>query len=261
VTGPLVLLGAALLLWPDGRAVRRARWAELAGGRPRRVPLPALPLPLVWGGAAAGGGLIASTGLVAVLAGVTAALLARAELRRRAAGREEAALSALAEALSALAAELRAGRTLEAAAAAAAATCADEGSGRALVLAVRSPAAAEVDVGGELGDALRRVSAAAVLSRRTGCSLAAVLAAVEDDLRARRRQRSDLHSATAGSRASALLLAGLPVLALAMGSGIGADPWRVLTTTPTGQVLLVAGAALEAAGLAWSSRLVRRAVR
>jgi tight adherence protein B len=84
---------------------------------------------------------------------------------------------------------------------------------------------------------------------------------VEDDLRARRRQRSDLRSATAGSRASALLLAALPVLALAMGSGIGADPWRVLTTTPTGQVLLVAGVALEAAGLAWSARLVRRAVR
>jgi tight adherence protein B len=119
----------------------------------------------------------------------------------------------------------------------------------------------DVAVSGELGDALRRVSAAAVLSRRTGCSLAAVLAAVEDDLRARRRQRSDLRSATAGSRSSALLLAGLPVLALAMGSGIGADPWRVLTTTPTGQVLLVAGAALEAAGRAWTSRLVRRAVR
>ncbi|MGY1689227.1 type II secretion system F family protein [Geodermatophilus sp. SYSU D01105] len=262
MTGPLVLLGAALLVWPDGRAVRRARWAEVAGRRaPRRSARPLPPLPLAWGGGVAAVGVVESTWLVAVLAGTAAALLARAELRRRAAAREEARLAALAGALAALAAELRAGRTLEAATAAAARACADEESGQALVRAVRSPAGSDAGVSGELGDALGRVAAAAALSLRTGCSLAAVLAAVEDDLRARRRQRSDLRSATAGSRASALLLAALPVLALVMGSGIGADPWRVLTTTPTGQVLLVAGAALEAAGLAWSSRLVRRAVR
>ena len=53
----------------------------------------------------------------------------------------------------------------------------------------------------------------------------------------------------------------LPVLGLLMGSGVGADPWRVLTTTGTGQVLLVGGVALEAAGLVWSHRLVERALR
>jgi tight adherence protein B len=46
-----------------------------------------------------------------------------------------------------------------------------------------------------------------------------------------------------------------------MGSGIGADPWHVLTRTPIGQVLLVAGVGLEIAGLAWSRRLVARVVR
>jgi tight adherence protein B len=35
----------------------------------------------------------------------------------------------------------------------------------------------------------------------------------------------------------------------------------VLTTTGTGQILLVAGVALELTGLAWSARLVRRVVR
>jgi tight adherence protein B len=48
---------------------------------------------------------------------------------------------------------------------------------------------------------------------------------------------------------------------LAMGSGVGADPWRVLTTTPAGSVLLVAGVSLELAGLEWSRRLVQRALR
>jgi tight adherence protein B len=112
-----------------------------------------------------------------------------------------------------------------------------------------------------LRDALDRISAAVRLSTRTGCSLAAVAAAVEDDLRARQRQRRELRSVIAAPRASAALLAGLPLLGLAMGSGVGAEPWRVLTTTGTGQVLLVVGVALELTGLAWSARLVRRVVR
>jgi tight adherence protein B len=86
-----------------------------------------------------------------------------------------------------------------------------------------------------------------------------VAGAVEDDLRARRRHRLELRSAVAAPRASAMLLAGLPVLGLAMGSGVGADPWEVLTTG-SGQLLLVVGVALEVAGIAWSGRLVRRVV-
>jgi tight adherence protein B len=87
------------------------------------------------------------------------------------------------------------------------------------------------------------------------------VAAVEDDLRARQAQKHDLRSALAAPRASAGLLAGLPLLGLAMGSGVGADPWHVLTRTGTGQALLVAGVALEIAGVAWSGRLVARATR
>jgi tight adherence protein B len=100
-----------------------------------------------------------------------------------------------------------------------------------------------------------------LLSSRTGCSLAHVVAAVDEDLRARRRHRQDLRAATAAPRASAMLLAGLPLVGLAMGSGVGADPWGVLTTTATGQVLLVTGVALEFAGVAWSRRLVERVLR
>jgi tight adherence protein B len=87
-----------------------------------------------------------------------------------------------------------------------------------------------------------------------------VAAAVEDDLRARARAETELRAAVAGPRASAAVLAGLPLVGLLMGSGVGADPWRVLTTTGTGTVLLVAGVALELAGVTWSARLVRRAV-
>ncbi|WNV76215.1 pilus assembly protein TadB [Geodermatophilus sp. DSM 44513] len=263
MSGGLLLLAAALLAWPGPAALWRERravtpWAD-AGARLRA----AVPLPVLAAAAATALGGLVSTPLVAVLAGGCAALAARAVLRRRAGARQEAGLAALVEALSALGAELRSGRSLDEATRAAVAACADGDSGRALARAVRAP---EDDAGpareaGELGRALARVAAAARLSTRTGCSLAAVVGAVEDDLRARSRQRLELHSATAGAQASAALLAALPVLGLLMGGGVGADPWRVLTTTATGQVLLVAGVGLEVAGLAWSARLVRRAVR
>jgi tight adherence protein B len=91
------------------------------------------------------------------------------------------------------------------------------------------------------------------VDRRAGPVLAAVLTAAGGAVLST--------AVVAGPRASAGVLAGLPVLGLLMGSGVGADPWRVLTTTGTGTVLLVAGVALEGAGLAWSARLIRRAVR
>ena len=262
MTGGLLLLAAALLLWPGPAALRRERSRSVsrrADAGPR--PAAGIPLPVVAAAAAGTVAALLSTPLVAVLAGGCAALSARAELRRRAGAQEQARLAALGEALTALGAELRGGRSLDEATRAAVAACADDDSGRALARAVRAPEDGAGDDTGELGRALGRVAAAARLSARTGCSLAAVVGAVEDDLRARSRQRLELRSATAGSQASAALLAGLPVLGLVMGSGVGADPWRVLTTTVPGQVLLVAGVGLEVAGLAWSARLVRRAVR
>jgi len=88
-----------------------------------------------------------------------------------------------------------------------------------------------------------------------------VIAAVEADLRGLGHRRADLRASAAGHRATVALLAGLPILGLAMGSGIGAEPLRILTTTPLGHVLLLSGLTLELLGLAWSRRLVGRALR
>jgi tight adherence protein B len=90
--------------------------------------------------------------------------------------------------------------------------------------------------------------------------LADVVATVESDLVSCGAQRADLRATAAGHRATVALLAGLPILGLAMGSGIGAEPVRILTSTTIGHVLLVAGVALELLGLGWSSRLTRRAL-
>jgi len=261
----LAAAGLAVLLWPDARADRRFRLRRLTVPRrpSSRVGSPRSPAPV--GSTAAAGaivlGAIVSTPLVAVLAGVLAGLAGRAWNRRRDDESGQRRLVGLTAGLTALAADLRSGRSLEEATDAAAAACGDEQTGRALLRAVRAPEQPAVGGADVLSGPLARLSGAVLLSGRTGCSLAEVVSSVEDDLRARSRAELELRSATAGPRAGAMLLAGLPVLGLAMGSGVGADPWRVLTTTGTGQALLVAGVGLELVGVAWSSRLVRRAVR
>jgi tight adherence protein B len=159
-----------------------------------------------------------------------------------------------------LAAELRAGRSLPDATGTAVGGCPHPGAAAALGPAL-GPGSVAADLPEEARDALGRVVTAARVSARTGCSLAAAVTAAEDDLRAGLRTRAELGAALSGPRASAAVLAGLPVLGLLMGSGIGADPWRVLTTTPVGTVLLVVGVGLEAAGIAWSGRLAARAAR
>jgi len=261
VIRPLVVLAIALVLWP-APAGPRARLGTVDGFRvPPSWTRETLLSPVLAGLGALAGGAALSTPLVAVLAGGCTALAARALAARRRSAAADGGLLELAGALGVLSAELRAGRSLDGAARAAAAACPTASTGRDLATVVGSRAAgAPPDVGDVVDQDLARIGAAVELSVRSGCSLAAVLAAVEDDLRARHRHRAELRSATAGARASATVLAGLPVVGLAMGSGVGADPWRVLTTTGAGQVLLVVGVLLELAGIAWTARLTRRAV-
>jgi tight adherence protein B len=260
----LLVIAGALVAWPEAGTRARRRLGGAAPGATFAPELRALlgrvPGPVVTGGVGATAGALLSTGLVAMLLGVCSAVAGHVWVSGRRRLREEAELAALADGLGAFGAELRAGRTPDDAARVAVAACGRSGSAAALIPAVRSGPAPAVPAG-PLGQALTRISVAADLSRRTGCSLATVLAAVEDDLRARYGHGRELRSLTAGPRASVVLLAGLPLLGLAMGSGVGADPWRVLTATGTGQLLLVLGVGLELTGIAWSARLTARALR
>jgi tight adherence protein B len=257
VSAALLAVAVALLLWPaGGPGIRRVRPARGA------VAFPALPdhlAPLAAGGVAVVAGAVLSTPLVAVLAGGCAALGARSVRSARRGRREELGLLALAEALGVLAAELSAGRPVVAALRTAAASCPDSRTAVLLVAALGADEAGPRARPGGTGSELERLRSAVRLSGTTGCPLAEVLAAVEGDLRARYRRLLELRAATAGPRAAAVLLAGLPVLGLAMGAGIGARPWSVLTTTPAGQLVLVTGVLLEVAGVAWVGRLLRRA--
>ncbi|WP_037663434.1 type II secretion system F family protein, partial [Streptomyces aurantiacus] len=92
-----------------------------------------------------------------------------------------------------------------------------------------------------------------------GAGLAAGLDRLEAALRAERDQRADLRAQLAGSRSTALMLAGLPLLGLLMGAALGADPLRVLFHTGAGLGCLLVGGLLEGAGVWWALRIVRKA--
>ena len=215
MTGALAFAALAVLLWPDPRARRRLRLravvGEQADSRRGRTALGELPVPGTAAVVSAAAGAILSTPVVAGLAAAVAFLCGRSWVARRADRRAERRLQSLTEGLCALAADLRSGRSLSAAVEAAVGACADPETADALARALRAPDS-PVPPGqdAELAAALGRVSAGVLLSARTGCSLAAVAAAVEDDLRARHRLRLELRTATAGPRASAMLLAALP---------------------------------------------------
>jgi tight adherence protein B len=260
LSGALLCAAGALLIWPPADRPAGVR-AILPRDAVRRVPRQRMVLAAAVGTAVLGGA--ASAPVVAALAAGAVLAAGRAWERRGTRILDERRVRGLAEALAGFAADLRAGRSRDEAALAAGRACADDTTAEALVRALRVPEAVSRPApgGGACEEAMSRIAAGVRLSVRTGCSLAAVACAVEDDLRARLRHQQDLRTAVAAPRASAVLLAGLPLLALAMGSGMGADPWHVLVATPVGNLLLVLGAGLEVAGLTWSGRLARSALR
>jgi tight adherence protein B len=107
-----------------------------------------------------------------------------------------------------------------------------------------------------LRPSLGRLAHAWSLGDRHGIPLADLLDAVRADIEQRIRFAAGVQAQLAGPRATAAVLAGLPLLGLGLGQAVGAAPLQVLAGTAAGQVLLVVGTALACAGVLWSARLV-----
>jgi tight adherence protein B len=78
-------------------------------------------------------------------------------------------------------------------------------------------------------------------------------------MRAAEAQRRAIEAELAGPRASAQLLAVLPLVGVGFAAALGAHPVHVLLHTPVGVGCLLAGLLLDATGVLWTRRLVSAA--
>jgi tight adherence protein B len=181
--------------------------------------------------------------VAAVVAAAYGAVVTGSVLGRRRAGRLGRDRVAVLDAIATLAADLRAGLSPAAAMAEA-------------LPALNVSSGAERSLARSLG----RLSAAWQLSERLGAPLADLLDRVEADLRAAERVRLSVAAQTAGAQATTWVLAALPLAGVGLGYGMGVDPARSLLHTPLGAGCAFGALALQCAGLAWASLLVRGAI-
>jgi tight adherence protein B len=264
-------LGAELAVEANSRLHRPTEWLASA-----RRP---------WVAGLLGCGLLVATGAgiaaIAVVGVVGAvAVRQRTAARRRTASRREEERGVAA--MVALATELRSGRP-PADALVAAATEAGPQTARAL-----RRAAATARLGGDVAAALRAaaeplsaaqaargraaadveptavrwaLAAAWAVGTRSGAGLAAPVERIADGLTATVALRAELAAQLAGPRATAGLLAGLPVLGAGLATVGGATPLHFLLHTPLGAGCLLGGVLLDVAGLLWTQAIVHRALR
>lgn len=278
-----------LLLSPASRPAIRLRRLGLldSAGRSRAVAVPWLGVLLrrrrvLPAAGAVVGGLLGAVAAVAVTgrvgtvwpvsaaAALTTAVVGQVvtvEVAGRLADRDGRALGA---AVACLADELRAGQRP-----AAALTAAAGASDRPAVVRIFAAAAAAKTLGGDVPATVRAeasrldpdmvtagidmLAAAWAVSDRSGAPLADALDRADAHLRSRERQRQLVTAQLAGPRATATLLAGLPVLGLGLAAGSGGQPLAILFGTRIGQAALLAGAVLQAIGTLWSMRIIRSA--
>ncbi|WP_029116873.1 type II secretion system F family protein [Mycobacterium sp. URHB0044] len=103
-----------------------------------------------------------------------------------------------------------------------------------------------------------RLSVCWQLAQTHGLAIATLMRTAHRDVVERDRYASRVTAGMAGARATALILAGLPLLGVGLGELIGAGPVRFLFSDGPGGWLLVVGVALACCGLAWSDRITNR---
>ncbi|MEP6665179.1 MAG: type II secretion system F family protein [Nocardioidaceae bacterium] len=104
-------------------------------------------------------------------------------------------------------------------------------------------------------EGLRAVAAAWEVAGRSGAGLADVLDRVAAGLRSDDEARAEVTAALGPPRATAKLLAALPVFGLGLGVSMGAHPVAFLLVSKVGLVCLAAGVILALLGVLWVEHL------
>lgn len=252
LSGPALLAAAAAGL---AVALLPAPTPRLPRAGPRRVPGWLVPMAV----ALVAGPLLVTVPRIGLLAGIAGAATVGGLALRARRVRNRAAVEA-------------AGRVLETCDALAAELAAGLPPGRALRRAATAwpdlrPVADTHDLGGDVPSALRALAsapgardlrllaAAWTVAHRTGHGLADAVSACAESLRAAAATRRVVEGELASARATARLVAALPVLALLMGNGAGSDPLGFLLGHPVGLASLAGGLAFGLAGLWWIEKI------
>lgn len=247
----------AVLVWRPPWGWIRTRIDEVASPRPGRrtlvlvlaagmvaslVILPAAPAVLAW------------TGLGVVAVGWRR--LGRARDRRRRADTGDLAHGVV----DALVAELRSGAA-PATAVGRLALESDLLAGAATAAASGGDVAAALIAAGDRPGArpLADIGRAWAVSDACGAPLAAVLDQLREAGREDRELQRELVAGVAPARATATLVAVMPPLGLALGTGLGVDPLAVVTTTLPGALCVAAGVAFALGGVLWIDLIADRA--
>ncbi|WP_433197871.1 type II secretion system F family protein [Nocardia sp. CA-107356] len=258
--GALICLAGAVLMAPVSRSRRRFVGMFVSSGDRRKLRRGSM---FRWGfGVATVVALAVGIGplVAAVLVGGTVGIRVRRASRDRRRGAECAHLL---DALEAVIGELRVGAHPSAAAEVAAREARGEAARAFAVSAARSR------LGGSGADGLRhpdsivdaelaRIADAWQVAEDHGLALAELLSAARTDLLGRIRFRTRTTAALAGARATAAVLACLPLLGIGLGQLMGAAPLQVLLSPGAGSVLLPLGAALACIGLLWTDAITRK---
>lgn len=240
----------ALALMPRGTSARLRL-------PPGPVVVVALAVPLLL--------LPASVVLAAGLVVATLWWLRRSAGRRRSSSQEAAALQ---DALDVLVGELRVGVHPVTAVGSAAAEA--RGSVARSLSAVAARAVLGADVAAGLRAEARkscapgsweRLAVCWQLAHEHGLAVATLMRTAQHDIGERARFGSRVEAGMAGARATAAILAALPLLGLVLGQALGADPLVFLTSGGAGGALLVIGAALICCGLLWSDSILARVLK
>jgi len=255
MSGAALALALALLVAPPPPRSRLATARPDPRLRGRAV--------LIFGTCAVAVAIAAVAPPTAVIALAAAAATAirrrRARLRRMHRVREAAQLQA---ALEVLVGELRVGAHPVAAFDVAAGETDGPVSAGLRAVAARARLGADVvsglrsvAVGSPLSAHWARVAACWELAQAHGLAIATLIGMAHRDIVERERFADQVGAGLSGARATAAVLAGLPLLGIGMGELIGAQPLRFLLSGGFGGWLLVVGVLLACAGLLWSDRL------
>lgn len=257
MSGAALALALAVLIAPT-RHRRLAGPRSDVGTGPSRIAV----LPVA--AALAVLGLLVAPPTVVIAAGVAAATLGlrhRRKVRQRRRADEAAALQA---AMEVLVGELRVGAHPVAAFDNAAAEVDGPVATAMRAVAARARLGADVAAGlrsvgtdSTLPAHWDRIAVCWQLAQAHGLAIGTLMRTVHHDIAARERFSSKVNSGMAGARATATLLAVLPVAGIGLGQLIGAEPVRFLASGGLGGWLLVIGVVLVCAGLLWSDRITR----